>query len=49
MTPPRSQPVEAAGIACRAVPLLMPDVPSATAMARSALALAAELRAGRAG
>jgi LPPG:FO 2-phospho-L-lactate transferase len=39
--------VEAAGIACRAVPLLMPDVPSATAMARSALALAAELRADR--
>jgi LPPG:FO 2-phospho-L-lactate transferase len=39
--------VEAAGIACRAVPLLMPDVPSATAMARSALALAAELRAAR--
>jgi LPPG:FO 2-phospho-L-lactate transferase len=36
--------VEGAGIACRAVPLLMPDVPSATAMARSALALAAELR-----
>ena len=39
--------VGAAGIACRAVPLLMPDVPSATAMARSALALAAELRSGR--
>jgi LPPG:FO 2-phospho-L-lactate transferase len=39
--------VEAAGITCRAVPLLMPDVPSAAAMARSALALAAELRAGR--
>jgi LPPG:FO 2-phospho-L-lactate transferase len=39
--------VEAAGISCRAVPLLMPDLPSATAMARSALALAAELRAGR--
>jgi LPPG:FO 2-phospho-L-lactate transferase len=38
--------VEATGITCRAVPLLMPDVPSATAMARSALALAAELRAG---
>ncbi len=35
--------VEDAGIACRAVPLLMPDVPSAAAMARSALELAAEL------
>ena len=35
--------VEAAGIACRAVPLLMPDVDAAAAMARSALALAAEL------
>jgi LPPG:FO 2-phospho-L-lactate transferase len=39
--------VEAAGIRCRAVPLLMPDVPSAAAMARSALALAADLRGGR--
>jgi LPPG:FO 2-phospho-L-lactate transferase len=37
--------VEEAGIACRAVPLLMPDVPSAAAMARSALALAAEVPA----
>jgi LPPG:FO 2-phospho-L-lactate transferase len=36
-------PVEAAGIRCRAVPLLMPDVAGATAMARSALDLAAEL------
>jgi LPPG:FO 2-phospho-L-lactate transferase len=35
--------VEAAGIACRSVPLLMPDVESAAGMARSALALAAEL------
>ncbi len=35
--------VEAAGITCRAVPLLMPHVGSATAMARSALRLAAEL------
>ncbi len=35
--------VERAGIACRAVPLLMPDVPSAAAMARSALELAAEV------
>ena len=35
--------VEAAGIACRAVPLLMPDVPAAAAMARSALELAADL------
>ena len=37
--------VERAGIACRAVPLLMPDVPSAAAMARSALELAAEVLA----
>jgi LPPG:FO 2-phospho-L-lactate transferase len=36
-------PVEAAGIACRAVPLLMPDVAGAAAMARSALELAAAL------
>jgi LPPG:FO 2-phospho-L-lactate transferase len=36
-------PVEQAGIRCRAVPLLMPDVPSAASMARSALELAAEL------
>ena len=35
--------VEAAGIACRAVPLLMPDVDAAAGMARSALSLAAEL------
>ena len=35
--------VEAARIACRAVPLLMPDVDSAAGMARSALSLAAEL------
>jgi LPPG:FO 2-phospho-L-lactate transferase len=35
--------VEAAGIACRAVPLLMPDVAAAAGMARSALALAAGL------
>ena len=37
--------VEAAGISCRAVPLLMPDVDGAAGMARSALALAAELTA----
>lgn len=37
-------PVTAAGIACRAVPLLMPDVEDAAAMARAALDLAAELR-----
>ena len=37
--------LEAAGIACRAVPLLMPDVAGAAGMARSALALAAELAA----
>jgi LPPG:FO 2-phospho-L-lactate transferase len=35
--------VEGAGIAARAVPLLMPDVPSAAAMARAALGLAADL------
>ncbi|MGH8893833.1 MAG: 2-phospho-L-lactate transferase [Actinomycetes bacterium] len=35
--------IEAAGIRCRAVPLLMPDVGRATAMARAALELAAEL------
>ncbi len=35
--------VERAGVACRAVPLMMPDVPSAAAMARSALELAAEV------
>lgn len=37
--------VESLGIACRAVPLLMPDVPRAQAMARAALDLAAGLRA----
>ena len=36
-------PVEAAGIACRAVPLLMTDVEAAAAMARAALALARTL------
>jgi LPPG:FO 2-phospho-L-lactate transferase len=35
--------VESAGIACRAVPLLMPDVDSAAAMARAALDLATAL------
>jgi len=39
--------VEAAGIACRAVPLLMPDVDTAAGMARSALSFAAELAATR--
>jgi LPPG:FO 2-phospho-L-lactate transferase len=34
--------VSAAGIACRAVPLLMTDVPATAAMARAALDLAAE-------
>jgi LPPG:FO 2-phospho-L-lactate transferase len=38
--------VEAAGIRCRAVPLLMHDVPAAAAMAAEALALAAEVRGG---
>ena len=37
--------IESLGIACRAVPLLMPDVPRAQAMARAALDLAAGLRA----
>ncbi|WP_405013066.1 2-phospho-L-lactate transferase [Kitasatospora sp. NBC_01539] len=37
--------VEAAGIRCRALPLLMTDVPATTAMARAALELAAEVRA----
>ncbi len=37
--------LEAAGLATRAVPLLMPDVGSAAAMARSALDLAADLAA----
>ena len=40
--------VEAAGISCRATPLLMPDVDRAEAMARAALDLAAALP-GRAG
>jgi LPPG:FO 2-phospho-L-lactate transferase len=39
--------VEAAGIACRAVPLLMPDVGRARAMATAALALADGLHAAR--
>ncbi|GAA1071237.1 MULTISPECIES: 2-phospho-L-lactate transferase [Kitasatospora] len=37
--------VEAAGIRCRAVPLMMTDVPATAAMARAALELAAEVRA----
>ncbi|MEU0369914.1 2-phospho-L-lactate transferase [Streptomyces sp. NPDC006283] len=37
--------VEAAGIRCRAVPLLMTDVDAAAEMAREALALAQEVRA----
>ncbi|NJQ02712.1 2-phospho-L-lactate transferase [Streptomyces zingiberis] len=37
--------VEAAGIRCRAVPLLMTDVAATAAMAREALALAEEVRA----
>jgi LPPG:FO 2-phospho-L-lactate transferase len=36
--------IEAAGIRCRAVPLLMRDVDATAAMARAALDLAAELR-----
>ena len=36
--------VQRAGIACRSVPLLMPDVAGAAAMARSALELAADLQ-----
>ena len=36
--------VEAAGIACRAVPLMMTDVAATAAMAREALALAEEVR-----
>ncbi|HZP50954.1 2-phospho-L-lactate transferase CofD family protein, partial [Actinocrinis sp.] len=36
--------VEAAGVRCRAVPLLMRDVDATAAMARAALDLAAELR-----
>jgi LPPG:FO 2-phospho-L-lactate transferase len=37
--------VEAAGIRCRAIPLLMTDVDAAATMAREALALASEVRA----
>ncbi|MFB7516486.1 2-phospho-L-lactate transferase [Streptomyces sp. NPDC056144] len=37
--------VEAAGIACRAVPLMMTDVDATAAMAREALALAEQVRA----
>ncbi|MFB7634902.1 2-phospho-L-lactate transferase [Streptomyces sp. NPDC056149] len=37
--------VEAAGIRCRAVPLMMTDLDATAAMAREALALAAEVRA----
>ncbi|MGW2540623.1 2-phospho-L-lactate transferase [Kitasatospora sp. NPDC001574] len=37
--------VEAGGIACRAVPLLMTDVPTTAEMARAALALAEQVRA----
>ncbi|MFE7318936.1 2-phospho-L-lactate transferase [Streptomyces sp. NPDC057555] len=37
--------VEAAGIRCRAVPLMMTDLEATAAMAREALALAAEVRA----
>ena len=37
-------PVEAAGIACRAVPLMMRDVEATAAMARAALALAGDVR-----
>lgn len=37
--------VEAAGILCRAVPLMMRDTPATAAMAREALALAEEVRA----
>ncbi|MFJ8044612.1 2-phospho-L-lactate transferase [Kitasatospora sp. NPDC096147] len=39
------EPVEAAGIACRAVPLLMTDVPATAEMARAALELAEQVRA----
>ncbi|GAA5000393.1 2-phospho-L-lactate transferase [Kitasatospora paranensis] len=38
------QGVEEAGIRCRAVPLMMTDVPATAAMARTALELAAEVR-----
>ncbi len=37
--------VEAAGIRCRAVPLMMTDLDATAAMAREALALAEEVRA----
>jgi LPPG:FO 2-phospho-L-lactate transferase len=37
--------VEAAGIRCRAVPLLMTDVKASATMAREALTLAEEVRA----
>jgi LPPG:FO 2-phospho-L-lactate transferase len=40
--------VEAAGIRCRSVPLMMSDVAATAAMARAALDLAAELATGRA-
>lgn len=40
----QAQRVEAAGIRCRAVPLLMRDVDATAAMARAALDVAAELR-----
>jgi LPPG:FO 2-phospho-L-lactate transferase len=36
--------VEAAGIACRAVPLMMTDLDATAAMAREALALAEVVR-----
>jgi LPPG:FO 2-phospho-L-lactate transferase len=36
--------VEATGIRCRAVPLMMTDVTATAAMAREALALAEEVR-----
>jgi LPPG:FO 2-phospho-L-lactate transferase len=35
--------VEAAGIRCRAVPLLMRDIPTASAIARAALDLAGDV------
>jgi LPPG:FO 2-phospho-L-lactate transferase len=37
--------VEAAGIRCRAVPLMMSDLDATTQMAREALTLAEEVRA----
>ena len=40
----RSTAVRAAGIACRAVPLMMTDLDATAAMARAALDLAAEAR-----